>query len=86
MVFSPQGESGITPKVLLTQIDVRPECNAQTSPTDVEDLSWFLHGANMMQREEVSRIALLLISERLALDKRTFWLELQPVSANKEQT
>ena len=29
LIFSPQGESGITPKVLLTQIDVRPECNAQ---------------------------------------------------------
>ena len=58
----------------------------RTSPTDVEGLSWFLRGANKMQREEGGRIALLLISARLALDRRTFWLELQPVSAKKEQT
>ena len=38
-----------------------------------------------MQREEVSRIALLMISARLALDRRTFWLELQPVSAKRNK-
>ena len=29
LVCSPQGENGTTPKVLLTQIDVRLDCNAK---------------------------------------------------------